>query len=79
MNTRPNDPVLIGISLRPVWIPGLERAVDLLRERHPGMPDGELLERLMVTGICGVLDFYAPTVEEAPFGQVGQQVVAVIA
>lgn len=73
----PRDSVEIGVLISPMWIPGLERAVDLLRIRHPGMPDGELLERIVLAGICSVIDTYAPR-NEAPFGQVGQCVAAVL-
>ena len=74
---RTNDPALLGIILSPTWIAGLNRATDLLRIRHPGMPDGELLERVVVAGICSVIDTYCPR-NEAPFGQVGQQIVGVL-
>jgi hypothetical protein len=73
----PRDPVEIGVLLSPTWIAGLERAVDLLRTRHPGMPDGELLERIVVAGICSTIDTHLPR-HESPFGQVGQQVVGVL-
>ena len=73
----PKNPVLIGVSLSPTWIDGLERAVELLRNRHPQMPDAELLERLVVAGICSVIETHTPR-DHAPFGQDGQMVAAVL-
>lgn len=71
------NPVIIGIALTPTWISGLERAADLLRNRTPQMPDAELLERILVAGICSVIESYTPP-ETAPFGQVGQQIVCAL-
>lgn len=77
MNT-PRHPVLIGLSLSPTWIVAMERATDILRTHYPRMPDAEILERLMISGILAIINS-EPQEDEAPFGQVGQQVVAVIA
>lgn len=74
---RPNDPVEIGVLISPTWIPGLERAVELLRTRNQGMSDGEILERIVVEGLCSIVNKYTPR-NESPFGQDGQTVAAVL-
>jgi hypothetical protein len=50
MNTSP----LIGFPLDADLVPGLQRALTILRERHPREKDAELLARLMAAGIADV-------------------------
>ena len=63
----PRESMLVGILLTPTWIHGLATAADLLRDKYPKMPDGELLERILVAGICSVIESYTPR-NQAPFG-----------
>lgn len=51
-----NEPILIGISLPGRFSAVLNRAVELLRERHPLADDATLLEMLLITGMAGVID-----------------------
>lgn len=71
------NPVLVGISLSETFIPALETAAELLRDKNPGMCDAELLNRILVAGICSVIQTHQPH-DDAPFGQIGQQIVAVL-
>jgi len=50
------DPAMIALQLSPTFIPGLNKAADLLRAAYPEASDGELLERIFVTGICTTVD-----------------------
>lgn len=75
--TRSNDPVLIGLSLSPLWIGALERAAKIVSEQLPNLSDAEILERLMMIGITSVIN-NAPPASKAPCGQVGEMVVAII-
>lgn len=49
-------PIIIGISLSPTFIPALERSAEVLRARHPGIDDAQLMERLLVHGLISVID-----------------------
>lgn len=49
-------PVLIGLSLSPTFVNGLNMATDVLRAAYPMATDAELLERIFVSGICATID-----------------------
>lgn len=50
------DPTLIGCSLSSTFVPALQKAVALLRERHPRECDGDLIGRILFAGICKTID-----------------------
>lgn len=51
-----SNPVLVGISLSSTFIPAMNKASDLLRRAYPEQSDGELLERILIYGICSIID-----------------------
>lgn len=53
------DPASIGLQLSNTFIPGLNRATDMLRLAYPEASDGELLERIFVSGICVTIDQFS--------------------
>lgn len=53
------QPATIGLQLSSTFIPGLNRATDMLRLAYPEASDGELLERIFVTGICATIDQFS--------------------
>lgn len=44
------EPAQIGLLLSASWIPALNQATEILRERNPKMTEGELLELIFLTG-----------------------------
>lgn len=48
-------PVAVCIRLGGTWQHGLNQAVDTLRTRHPGLPDEQLLEMLLIAGIAATI------------------------
>lgn len=52
-------PASISLLLSSTFIPGLNRASDLLRLAYPDVTDGELLERIFISGICVTIDQFA--------------------
>lgn len=63
MRTTPTNPATIGISLPAKWIPSLNEAMDLARDKNPRCPDEELLQSLLVAGILVTLQH---ALEDAP-------------
>lgn len=53
---RPTDTILLGISLPGRWAYGINRAAEILRERHPGADDATILELLVLNGMTAVID-----------------------
>lgn len=56
-------PVLVGISLSPTFAPALDKAAGILRSKHPHQDDGELLEQILIAGICKIIDTHSPATE----------------
>lgn len=50
------DTLVIGISLPARWARGINRAAELLRERHPKADDAEILRMMLLHGVCAVID-----------------------
>ena len=61
MNQR--TPVLVGISLSPTFAPALDKAASIMRAEHPHQDDGELLEQILIAGICHIIDNNPSTVK----------------
>lgn len=51
-----SDTIVLGISLPARWSHGINRAVEILRERHPGADDATILELLVLNGMTAVID-----------------------
>ena len=49
-------PVLVGIILSPTFAPALDKAASILRHKNPHQDDGELLEQILIAGICQIID-----------------------
>ncbi len=54
MNQR--TPVLVGIALSPTFAPALDKAAGILRRKNPHQDDAELLEQILIAGICQIID-----------------------
>lgn len=50
------DTLVVGISLPSRWAAGLNRAAELLRERHPAADDAEILRMMLLSGMVAVID-----------------------
>lgn len=48
--------IIIGISLPARWAHGINRAADLLRERHPKADDAEIMRMMLLHGMVDVID-----------------------
>jgi len=55
MNWSP-APILLDINLPASWIGGFENATAILRARHPELSDADLMSRLLIAGIVGVVE-----------------------
>lgn len=51
-----SDTLIVGISLPARWAPGINRAAEILRERHPGADDAELTRLMLIHGVVAVID-----------------------
>ena len=61
MNQR--TPVIVGISLSPTFAPALDKAACILRSKNPHQDDAELLEQILIAGICHIIDNNPSTVK----------------
>jgi len=52
------DPVCVCLQLSPTFIPGLNKASELLRAAYPKASDAELLERILINGISATINRY---------------------
>ena len=50
------DTLVVGISLPARWAHGINRAADLLRERHPKADDAEIMRMMLINGMVAVID-----------------------
>lgn len=50
------DTLVVGISLPARWAHGINRAAELLRERHPKADDAEILRMMLINGMVAVID-----------------------
>lgn len=50
------DTLVVGISLPARWAPGINRAAELLRERHPKADDDEIMRIMLLHGVVDVID-----------------------
>lgn len=57
------DPVCVALQLSPTFIPGLNRASELMRQAYPKASDGELLERIFLNGIVATIGRYSKEVK----------------
>lgn len=48
--------IIIGISLPDRWAHGINRAAELLRERHPKADDAEIMRMMLINGMVDVID-----------------------
>ena len=48
--------IIIGISLPDRWSHGINRAAELLRERHPKADDAEIMRMMLLHGMVDVID-----------------------
>jgi hypothetical protein len=48
--------IIIGISLPDRWSYGINRAAELLRERHPKADDAEIMRMMLLHGMVDVID-----------------------
>lgn len=48
--------IIIGISLPARWAPGINRAADLIRQRHPKADDAEVMQLMLLHGMVAVID-----------------------
>ena len=52
----PRTTVLVGISLSPTFAPALDKAAGILRRKNLHQNDAELLEQILIAGICQIID-----------------------
>lgn len=50
------DTLVVGISLPARWAPGINRAAEILRERHPKADDAEIMRLMLIHGMVDVID-----------------------
>ena len=50
------DTLVVGISLPARWAHGINRAAELLRERHPKSDDAEIMRMMLINGMVAVID-----------------------
>ena len=50
------DTLVVGISLPARWAHGINRAAELLRERHPKADDAEIMRMMLLHGMVDVID-----------------------
>lgn len=50
------DTLVVGISLPAHWAHGINRAAELLRERHPKADDAEIMRMMLINGMVAVID-----------------------
>lgn len=50
------DTLVIGTSISARWSPAINRAAELLRERHPKADDAEILRMMLLHGVVAVID-----------------------
>ena len=50
------DTLVVGISLPARWAHGINRAAELLRERHPKADDAEVLRMMPLRGMVDIID-----------------------
>lgn len=50
------DTLVVGISLPARWAHGINRAAELLRERHPKADDAEIMRMMLINGMVAVID-----------------------
>lgn len=48
--------MIIEIDLPASWRGGFENAVAILTRRHPGLSQAELMTRLLIAGVIGVVE-----------------------
>ena len=48
--------IIIGIALPDRWAHGINRAAELLRERHPKADDAEVLRMMLLHGMVDIID-----------------------
>lgn len=50
------DTLVVGISLSSRWAGGINRAVEILREKHKGADDAEIMRMMLLHGMVDVID-----------------------
>lgn len=50
------DTLVVGISLPARWATGINRAAEILRERHPKADDAEIMRMMLWHGMVDVID-----------------------
>ena len=51
-----SDTIIVGISLPARWAHGINRAPEVLREKHPGADDAEVMRLMLLHGMVDVID-----------------------
>lgn len=50
------DTIVIGISLPARWAPGINLAAEILRQKHKGADDAEIMKLMLLHGMVDVID-----------------------
>lgn len=50
------DTLVVGISLPARWSHGINRAAEILREKHPKADDAEIMRMMLLHGMVDVID-----------------------
>lgn len=50
------DTLVIGISLPVRWAHGINRAAEILRQKHKGADDAEIMKLMLLHGMVDVID-----------------------
>ena len=48
--------IIIGISLPGRWASGINRAAEILRQKHKGADDAEIMKLMLIHGMVDVID-----------------------
>ncbi len=50
------DTLVVGISLPARWAYGINRAAEILRQKHPKADDDEIMRMMLIHGMVDVID-----------------------
>ena len=50
------DTLVVGISLPVRWAHGINRAAEILRQKHKGADDAEIMKLMLLHGMVDVID-----------------------
>lgn len=67
--------IIIGISLPARWSHGINRAAEILREKHPKADDAEIMRMMLLHGMVDVID--SENNERWPRNEVDDTIVAI--